>query len=238
MNRFNDMAFDLQSEILKYNPSYLSVRKNLDTNLFYDRYCNQPITVKEFISYINDEHPSQFMIFTETDIPTFTLYKYNNDHNTIRTLFIEEMDINEYVVDMEYTHSNHTPEELLNSIDYDQIYFDLKTTFNILSRRNCEQISSGYNTRMTLSIFNQHATDYHGLNLYSYFDLCKKLIYYSNNYDLLSNQLPRIALHKSGIEEIVFDITGDVIEGDEEIIADIIREYDFKDDIINMILDL
>jgi hypothetical protein len=46
MNHFNEIGDDLQSEILKYNPSYLRVQKNLNKNLFYNQYCDQPITVK------------------------------------------------------------------------------------------------------------------------------------------------------------------------------------------------
>ena len=242
MNPFNQIGLDLQSEILKYNPSYFSVKKHLNQNLFYHQYCDQPISVNEFLSYLHDEQPNQFIIFTETDLPTFTHHFFQAKKGmSIKTLYIEEEDVNEYAVTMTYTHSNvkfKGLKELLNNIDYDKIYFDLKTTFNILSRRNCEQISPGYNKRLTLSIFNEHVLSYDSLNLYSYFDLCKTLIYYTNNYDLLSNQLPRIALHRSDIGEIIFNSEGAVVGGDEEIIQDMFSEYNFKDNIIEMILQL
>jgi hypothetical protein len=127
-------------------------------------------------------------------------------------------------------------QELLITIDYDEIFYDLKTTFNILSRRNCQAISPGYNVKTTLSIFNQHVINIKKINLYSYFDICMKLIYYANNYDLLSAQSPRMALHRSGIGELIFNSEGKLVDGDPEIIIDIFNEYNFKDEIINMIL--
>ncbi len=246
----NTIGEDLQSEILKYNPSYLQVKKNLNKNLFYNHYCNQEITVKEFLSYIHDEEPPQYIIFTYKK-DTFMQYLYNDNHVNVKTLYInknedfsldsddaDESEKDEYRLGMNYRYMKIKPEKLLTMITYDEIYYDLKTTFNILSRRNCENISPQYNTKKTLSIFNQHIRDFKSINLYSYFDLCANLIYYANNYDILSNQLPRMALHRSNIDEIIFNQEGEVIEGDLDIIEDMINEYNFKDEIIQMIMDL
>ena len=251
MNQFNSIGEDLQSEILKYNPSYLRVKKNLNKNLFYNHYCNQDITVKEFLSYIRDEEPSQYIIFTYAKNFTFMQYIYKDDYVNVKTLSIDknedfsldsddadESDDDEYRLDMHYTLKKMRPGKLLTMITYDEIYYDLKTTFNILSRRNCEMISPQYNIKKTLSIFNQHIRDFKSINLYNYFDLCANLIYYANNYDILSNQLPRLALHRSGIDEISFNQEGEVIEGDLDIIEDMIDEYNFKDEIIQMIMNL
>ncbi len=234
MDLFNSIGIDLQSEILKYNPSYFQVKKNLDKNLFYNRYCNQPISIHEFLSYIQAERPPEFIIYTGTDT-TFTSYIFKGSF-TIKEMYIFEEDINEFSIDMTYKPSRLSPKALLNTIKYEQIYFDLRTTFNILSRRSCEQISPGYNTRMTLFIFNQHTSTFKHLDLYSYFDLCKTLIYDANNYDLLSNQTLRMALHRSGISKLTFNSVGDLIEGTG--IEKMIIEYDFKDEIVDMILQL
>ena len=251
MERFTHFPTDIQSEILHYTPYYRRVKKNLNEQLFYDRYCHKPITVNEFLSYLQDENPSQFILFTShiDYFPKFTLYHFNKGYITTRTLYIYEEDVDTYAVSMTYANSRLPITDLLYEID-NEIDYDLKTTYNIFNRRNCEKISPGYAKKMTLNLFNEHikgvSNTQKDINLYSYFDLCKTLIYYSNNYDLLAisdgplaaNQLPRIALHRSGIEEILFNSLGEMIEGDEELIENMIEEYDFKESIINMIMNL
>lgn len=237
MNHFNKFPIDVQSEILSQHPSYFRIKKNLNEKLFYDRYCQKPISASEFLSYIKDENPSTFVIFTLSDA-TFNIYYFDNGVRYTK-LYIEETDVDEYVVTMQYTYDNMSVQELLEIIKYDEIYFDLITTFKIASRRNCEKISSGYNKQYTLSVFNEHAKDLQAFDLFSYFNLCKTLLYYSYNYDLLAHQSPRMALHRSGIGEIIFNTNGDIINEDQtfqEIIEDMILDYDFKNDIIDMIL--
>lgn len=241
MDQFNEFPLDVQSEILQSNPSYFRIKKNLNQNLFYNRYCNQPISNKEFISYVNDI--DRFIVFTldldEQALPVFNVYLFNNGVATVRSLYIEEVDVDEYEIYMVYTPYNITIEEVLDE-PHEEVYFDLKTTYDIISRRNCEQIVPGHNKKYVLNDFNKYVVnDFDYTNLYSYFDLCKQLIYYSHNYDMLLGQLPRIALHRSYIGDIKYNKNGDMIDEEspdaDDIIKDMIKEYNFKDEIVELI---
>ncbi len=238
MDRFTDFPLDIQSEILKRNPHYFRVKKNLNEQLFFNQYCNQPITMNEFLSYINDTDPIQVIIFTsliENGSPLFRVFHYHNGMVSSTELSIQEEDVNEYNVELQYTFNTpKTIEDLLN-VKYDELYYDLKTTFNIVNRRNCEKILSGYSKNYTLSVFNEHSpidlTTLTDIDLYTYFDLCKQLIYYSYNYDILLDQLPRVPLYR-GIPLLIFNGLGDFEDYDIEDIEDLIDEYNYSQDII------
>lgn len=139
----------------------------------------------------------KYIIYAEND-QSFNSYFFKNGGVDVKSLYLDEVDEDEYGLEMEYNYKNYTPEEVLSVARGDKIYYDLKTTYNILSRRNCERISPGYNKRMTLTIFLKHTLEDDRNAFYAYFSLCKRAIYYANNYDLLNNNKLRIPLHHSG----------------------------------------
>lgn len=235
MERFNEFPMDIQSEILINHHSYLRVKKNLNKKLFYDRHCDKPISVNEFLVYINT-NPDDFIIFTvsvEHDSPVFRIYQFESGYLNTLKLYIEQQDADEYILITNYNYSDHTIEELFEIIEYDELYFDIQTTYNIISRRNCEEISSGYNKKITKDIFNKHANINIVNNIYSYFDLYKTLLYQAYNYNLLFNKPVQL---NDNIETIIFNTEGIVVDGDiEEVIDDMMEEYYFKNDILNII---
>lgn len=65
MQSFNQLPFETRLEILKYYPEYRSLSSPYykEKQLFYNLYCHDPITPKEFLRYVKDFQPNNFNIY-------------------------------------------------------------------------------------------------------------------------------------------------------------------------------
>jgi hypothetical protein len=223
MKQFNDLPLELQSEILIHNPKYLTINKKLDKHTFYQEYCDLPISVNEFINYFIKQNKTPCIIYSnnidEEDLPEFTVHIIHEDHVDVHMLFIDNTDEDEFIVNtitMSYIPYNNI-KDYINSFNYNVIYYDVKTTFNILKNRNCESIKPGYAYMMTMKIVNYYTPKINVDNLYSFFDECKKILYMTTNYDLLIGQDIKNILNTMRLEDILFNSQGDMISDDDVI---------------------
>lgn len=66
MEQFNDLPFDVQSEILnnsKYGRSISKKFNEYDSESFYDKYCQLPISKHEVLNYVKMFNPPYFVLF-------------------------------------------------------------------------------------------------------------------------------------------------------------------------------
>lgn len=66
MEQFNDLPLDLQAEILKnskYGRSISKTSSEHNPKLFYDEYCQFPISKQELLNYIKKFNPPYFILF-------------------------------------------------------------------------------------------------------------------------------------------------------------------------------
>ena len=157
MDYFNILPKDAQLEILKRYPSYrsLSTPYYNEKQIFYNTYCNEPITQKEFIKYFKKNDPDHILLFgvEDGDIHQenviFSISKSQDNYwlETI-TIFIYESDFEEYEIGLgksfNMINMNEIDTVLNDMIEEYEIQYDLVTMENILFERSCELIKSGY----------------------------------------------------------------------------------------------
>jgi hypothetical protein len=236
MKGFDNIPMELQSEILKQHPKYLTIKKNLDKQAFYQQYCDLPISLNEFINSFKTPCIVYSSNIDEEDLPEFTVHIIHDNHVNVHMLFIDNVDQDEFIVNtisISYIPYNNI-KQYLDSFNYNEIYYDIKTTFNILKNRNCENIKPGYATSQTMKIVNNLTKNINVDNLYSFFDACQQLLYLSTSYDLLQEEDIKNILNTQELENILFDNQGDLIS-DDTLIQDII-ENTVKKEITDLIL--
>lgn len=157
--RFHEFPPDVKSEILKYSPTYKRISKEYyDSRLFYEQYCNLPITMNEFIKYISRHKPYPFIIFyTLKDQRTgngvyiidfytayFRDYYYDTyDYMNMRWKMniinddIDEQSINIEVIDDDFNIDVPVEEYLINQNNffYENNYDIIKINFDIRTLR-------------------------------------------------------------------------------------------------------
>ena len=142
---FNYFLLDIQLEILKYNPSFRRVNKTFHTEGFYlfkKQYSNTPISIHEVI-----KNKSDFCIFI-WDHHNFIMKRisvgenlYRNSHHYPK-FEPNGIDPNYYTNNLTLFHRNtlhNTLNDLISDINsYKKytIFYDLKTTLNVLNQRN------------------------------------------------------------------------------------------------------
>src|SRR6187431_1242904 len=135
MQSFNQLPFETRLEILKYYPQYrsLSLPYYKEKQLFYKLYCDDPITPKEFLKYIEDYQPDEFTIYGSKDGTYCRIIFYHIfDHYNvgIYDLSVIEYDMYEFSIKIDY---NIIKDFNLDDIfTYTDIQYDITTLYNIL----------------------------------------------------------------------------------------------------------
>jgi len=233
---FNKLPIEIQEEILVNNPNYMTLRKNMDKNIFYNIYCNQDITMNEFLNYYNNDMTCiLYLTSIDDDLQEFTVIVLDKENISQYLLFIEDIDIDEYVINIIMTKFTlNTIKKYLSNLKYTNVYFDIITTYNILNLRNCQTINENYAKTQTLKIFNNMTPEINVDNLYSFYDACKKALYLKSNDDLMNQENIIIDLEENDLINIVFNTQGDLIN-DIEDIEILLEKYNLKENLLELI---
>lgn len=248
MDTFTELPLEIQNEILINNPLYPRINKQIyDKNLFYQKYCNLPISHEEFINYINKVNPNTFIIyFTATDdqdmpeLNTFIFRKKNNIYKVYQyMLSIDNIDVEEYSLNIHsFVKQISTLSNFLSEYHFDNVYYDLITTYNIFKSRQCQTINQNYAGEQTIKIMSKKTPFLEVEDLYSFFDLIKKLIYLHTNDLLLKNEYINTIIHYT-VSNIIFDPTGEMIDDNFDKIQTMVDHYvNYKPRLIEMIKEL
>jgi hypothetical protein len=228
-----NLPSELKDEILVNLPYYMTLQKNSNKKLFYDKYCHKEISVSEFINYYN--YNINCLIYTfnmdEQDLPEFTVHIIGNNTVYQYILYINNIDIDEYVIGIKMYPLEELDDikEYLSHYNFIDIYFDTLTTFNILKTRSCREINPKYAFQETIRIIESHTPKIHVDDLYSFFDALKKSIYLESNYGMMKKNKFNITLFGSYLEEFVFNSENELISDNEEDITDLIEKYNLKE---------
>jgi hypothetical protein len=225
---FTDLPFELQGEILKYTSNYPHIsKKTYNPNLYYQQYCKQSIKKQEFINYVNIYNPKNFIIYTNAfnhvNMPEFLTYIISENIVTTvaLTIYMTEY-MTKYRVEVNY-YRNYYEDiySFMNEINYNDIYYDIFTTYNILNLRECQKIYSKYSKQYTIDIINEKTPGINVNDMYSFYELCKKLIYLHSNETLLYDNKQTVLFYDTTF--VTFDVTGEIINENIDKIFDNIQ---------------
>lgn len=237
-----NLPLEVQGEILKNLPNYPRIsKKTYDPNLYYKQYCHKPISEQEFINYINTYNPKKFIVYVtainDEDMPEMNIFLFNNKkHVDSYMLTIDNIDVEEYSIHNHYFKRDYNDiESFLDEIYYSDIYYDVLTTFNILNLRECQKINPNYSKQYTIDIVNEKTPNLNVDNMYSFYELCKKLIYLHTNQLLLHDKIKNVLAYS--ISNITFDGLGEIIDDTQyDKIQTMIDHYTpYKTEIIDLI---
>lgn len=147
MESFVDLPLDLQTNILDYSRYGKRINKlssEHNEKLFYDKYCQLPISKHELLNYIEQYQPPYFVIFVINGFNFFT-YIFSLDEESGYT--IKKLVYKSYPGILKYY--NYETEETIDEI-YDMdtyktmIEIDLNLTENIIAQRQCKNINPTY----------------------------------------------------------------------------------------------
>ncbi len=210
---FTLLPDELQTEILKSNPSYPTIRTKYDKHMFYEQFCNLPISIHELQQYINTK-PEKMIIYTTAidsyNRPIFSAYVFSiADHVICVFKYYIRVNVNK-ITEQKYDLYFSNLNDFLRVIRYNSLYYDIYTTFNILASRQCQRINPNYATQKTLGIFNDTILDtVLDTDLLSCQDFCRKTLYLNTNYTLNDQEFATIG---SYIQIIEFNKNGKMID--------------------------
>ncbi len=146
----------MQREVLKYNPLFFRMNKNLyDENLFYQYQCHLPISKNEFITYLLTK-PDRFVIFHQNTVDFYILFD-RNLYTRIRSVVQREP----LSITIKVTEKGVSLFKLINEEVMDNRQFDVTTTFNILKQRTqCMRFNPNYSKQQTIRLFKEHLRQY------------------------------------------------------------------------------
>lgn len=187
----DNLPVDIKQEILKYNPYYYRLNKDIyNKNLYYNNHCHLPISKQELFNYINDVVPRSFYIFTEDSTGILTIHEFDiydgiNYVYDITQLYKADV-YNGSIIKLNTKSNFFSINTLQITIDFiinlykntNIVYFDIYTTYNILSRRqSCIGINPNYNKEITLNFIKSMLTKVNIVDLNSYFEWTKQIMY-------------------------------------------------------------
>lgn len=236
---FNLLPMDAQLEILKHYPSYRSLSKPYynEKQVFYNRYCNDPITLKEFFNYFKKRLQKYTVLFgvKDGDIHqenAIFLIDRTHDGYWVETIIISihESDENEYTLYITTSWMHFSLEDLIYHIqDYD-IEYDLVTMENILLSRPCELIKPGYAKAYLRKYINFNYIDDISTMNNAYNNIVDLLYLHANANQIMNRQT---SIYSDVADyQFVFDGVGDLIDEVENYHEDIKPIYDESLDII------
>src|SRR5438445_13008697 len=141
-NEFNQLPIEMSSNILKYNPYMQQLNKTYQQStkhLFYEQYCDTPISQKEFVNYVNIFKPKQFSMFVLDENFKILLFTYNEELDKYIVdyyLFtIDLSDVEEYKMTYEYTYYhynsfNHYIKLFSHNYKH-QVFYDIQLSIDI-----------------------------------------------------------------------------------------------------------
>lgn len=236
-----NLPSEINDEILVNNPSYMTLHKNTNKNLFYDKYCHQGIPIKEFVNYFNNHNISSCLIYTfnmdEQDLPEFTVHIVNSNNSVYRyILYVNNIDVDEYIVSAKIYPLEEFDDiqRYLEEYNFIEIYFDAMITNEILKTRSCQQINPNYASEETVRIIENHSKDITIDGLYSFFDALKKSVYLETNYNFIKNKDILTTLFGSLLEDYVFNNEAELISDNEEEMNDLIDSYNVKEKLLEL----
>ncbi len=150
---FNLLPRDAQMEILKYYPSYRSLSTSYynEQQTFYNQYCDEPISKKEFVHYFINNSPEYTVLYgdnKENKACIIVVIKKLKDKYMVHKIKISimEEDIGEYVVNInQQKRKSDNPLNFISYLyDFYDIIYDMMTMENIVLHRPCEAIKPGY----------------------------------------------------------------------------------------------
>lgn len=232
-NDFNQLPFDLQSNILKYSPYMKSLNKTYNQNtvanlLYYQEQCHLPISKKEFINYIEQYNPKYFAVF-ESSEQVFTISVF---HATTHPLYYNR-DYYEYVKksNVIYYNFNFSSESIhiyYKYINNSQSYYDLNLTLNILKERPClhynpnyiyNYINNQFNTLVYPIVFNQHINHV--------FIMLKQIIYMMMSYQIYHHRYNiNFDYYLDEVSFIIYDDNGLPIDDQSDLMKIYKNDYD------------
>jgi hypothetical protein len=243
--KFNELPMDMRTSILGYNPYSQQLNtayKQSTQYLFYNEYCDTPISQKEFINYVNIFKPEQFAIFVNADEKfKFILFTYDDVTNKYAADFylltIELVDVEEYKIIYEYTEYhmdsfNHLINTFKNNYQYD-VFYDLQLSINILKERSCNQINPTYSYNFVKNQFVKHTTiNTTGQDVNETFKLTTSLWYMIASYAIWNRSEIDIESVYYYLDDIIFDSMGEALDDISQTINQLNKQYDTYFDLI------
>lgn len=213
------LPVELQTEILKYNPSFRQTSSIIYNNTyaqhqFVKQHCYTPITTREFEKYLYTYKPNYFIIYSEYEyeFSKAEYYKEGNTYRVINTvLTLDNTDVDEYKFDIRKTRPLYIDLNQILDLDEEIVQYDKDTTFNILKLRNCDTYLPNYSKKYTNSIFNQ-LTLINKVNYRDDFYLFLKSLLYLN-----------IDINNDDLYNILFNSYGEPY--DEDLLANFVNKY-------------
>lgn len=230
----------MQREILKYNPHLYSLSKDeYNKNLYYEYQCDLPISKEELLRYVFDENPGKFSIFAEQQdyLSCFNFDKYDTH---IYQYDVEYLKIGHIYTDWEgviydiennsrFIHGSVGLASLIENIyhQFNPIYFDIDTIFNILSRRkSCLRINPYYNKIQTINILYNIIYPIQVEDLDTFYGWVKQL-YYLKHHNITS-------FPKTFIQNIKFN-NNNVTKNQEILLKNLVSNHNYRFSIDNVV---
>ena len=191
--QFEDLPVEVQVDYFKANPQFRQVSRKYyekGADVFKYEHCFRPISKQEITRYINNK------ISNKADL-SFKMYEYDGKEYIFKNIYIAADKLVGLSTNMkilpgyEITTSKSSLDfvvlaDIINNIEY----YDLKTTFNIISQRfDCIDLIPNYIQKYLI----QHVT-----NVLSSFDQMKP----KQDIDILFVKLMKFAYIKTNIEEL------------------------------------
>ena len=170
---FNNFPLDVQIEILVNIPSFRQLNKQFHKegqHAFIQRYCSLPISKNEFVKY---QQHFNGTIFKMDDYGLTAIYlRTDENKNTAIQLLPKPYPISSryYSNCIVYTNSclgdhYHSYEKMSKCIHYicTPLFYDLKSTFEILQNRNCFNIDYEFKKNYLNGLFKSNGSDFDNL---------------------------------------------------------------------------
>ena len=249
-NPFNNLPLETQLEILKYNPSSRRLTKKHHIegkNIFNQMYCDKKISHIEFVNYIQENQPDNFVIYGVQD------ERYHESYSVLQftkkdlffykvveiKLKLDQIDYDEYKYGLYFSTYGIDVMDLLN-INLDHIlYYDINSTYNIIEKRQCNGKNYIQNQIDTIVKHNNGYNDSNKL----YNNLIKLIYLMSNTYDTIDIDNIQSILNMD-FEDIIFNGEDHIISesdvdfsNEKSIFGTKIKDYynELNNDILNYI---
>ncbi len=218
---FNLLPRETQYEIYKRYPQFrtLSSQHYKEEQLYYNQYCDLPISKNEFINYIKTSSNFVLYVVGENDYhETYTVYHFSKTFGRylidIIKIYVDQVDEGEYIIKKHDRHkivsaNINTKNNIFEFIDeLGDFNYDIVTMVNILSKRDCETIKPGYAknyAKKYLNIQDENIETLEGL-----YQHLKTTLYLLSNNNMLNDQNINLNVYDS--LSLIYDHNSNLID--------------------------